>query len=116
MGGTHSVLQVLALKEERTKAWKFSSFSGNQEILSVSGKDSSISPLLTKEGRQQLADAIYHNEYPADRLLFDRESHEWQTHNLWPSLSRSTGAGILKVIARATAEKSMYLFSYGLTL
>jgi hypothetical protein len=62
---------------------------------------------LTKEGRQQLANSIYHDEYHHEYATPIVKMH--RMHNHWPSLSRGTGAGILKLIARATAEKHTYV-------
>jgi hypothetical protein len=70
---------------------------------------------LTKEGQKQLLDTIFHDleselalrDPPF--LRFSRgqiyESADCNMLAAWPSLSGDTGAGILKIITQATAEK-----------
>jgi hypothetical protein len=67
---------------------------------------------LTKEGRKQLIDTVSHElesgeptEDP-DRCFYrPRDYAKKKMLSFWPSLSRDTGADILKIIAKATAEK-----------
>jgi hypothetical protein len=56
---------------------------------------------LTEEGRQQVFDTITHNYPEVDRR--DGYNLAKKIFSFWPSLSRDTGAGILKIIARAKA-------------
>jgi hypothetical protein len=98
---SHSTASGRAFHKREAKAWKFSVFSGNQEI-HIERLREGLQHIvtLTEEGKQQLYDTITHDYPEVDQL------DEWAPKSIfrfWPSLSRDTGSGILEIIAGAKA-------------